>query len=40
MHLLIWGKLPTPEQKKSLRRKLAAEMKPLPSVVNVIQSFS
>jgi len=39
IHLLIWGKLPTPEQKMTLRRKLAAEMKPFPCVVNVIQSF-
>ncbi|KKA21090.1 Citrate synthase [Rasamsonia emersonii CBS 393.64] len=39
IHLLIWGKLPTPEQKNTLRRKLAAAMKPYPNVINVIQSF-
>lgn len=39
IHLLIWGKLPTPEQKTSLRSKLAAEMKAYPAVIDVIQSF-
>lgn len=39
IHLLIWGKLPTPAQKKTLRRKLAAGMKPNQRVIDVIQSF-
>ncbi|PWY94484.1 citrate synthase [Aspergillus sclerotioniger CBS 115572] len=39
IHLLIWGKLPTPVQKQTLRRKLASEMKPHPCVVDVIRSF-
>lgn len=39
MHLLIWGKLPTPAQKITLRRKLAAEMKAHQCVIDVIQAF-
>ncbi|PYI11618.1 citrate synthase [Aspergillus sclerotiicarbonarius CBS 121057] len=39
IHLLIWGKLPTPVQKQILRQKLVAEMKPHPCVVDVIHSF-
>ena len=39
VHLLIFGKLPTAEQKKNLRRKLANEMKAFPSVVSAIHSF-
>jgi citrate synthase len=39
IHLLIFGNLPTPQEKKAFRRSLAAEMKPHQTVVDVIRAF-
>ncbi|KAI0485176.1 citrate synthase [Xylariaceae sp. FL0804] len=39
MHLLIWGTLPTPEQKTSLRRRLASHMKAPQPVRDAIKAF-
>lgn len=39
MHLLIWGTIPTREQKINLRRKLASHMKAPQSVQDVIKAF-
>ncbi|PYI31474.1 citrate synthase [Aspergillus indologenus CBS 114.80] len=39
IYLLIWGKLPTPSQKQTFRRKLAKEMKAPQCVVDVIKVF-
>ncbi|KAF5232796.1 hypothetical protein FANTH_12807 [Fusarium anthophilum] len=39
VHLIIWGTLPTQEQKINLRRKLASHMKPPKSVENAIKAF-
>lgn len=39
MHLLIWGTLPTPEQKTSFRRKLASHMKAPQPVKDAIKAF-
>ncbi|KAF5578575.1 citrate synthase [Fusarium subglutinans] len=39
VHLIIWGSLPTQEQKMNLRRKLASHMKPPQSVENAIKAF-
>jgi citrate synthase len=39
MHLLIWGKLPTLEQKIQFRRSMARAAAPPQSVVDVISAF-
>ncbi|KAI1324475.1 citrate synthase [Xylariaceae sp. FL0255] len=39
MHLLIWGHLPSAEEKEALRKKLFAELEVPQSVINIIQSF-
>lgn len=39
MHLLIWGTVPTQEQKINFRRKLASHMKAPQSVKDVIKAF-
>ncbi|CVL08653.1 related to citrate synthase [Fusarium mangiferae] len=39
VHLIIWGTLPTQEQKMNLRRKLASHMKPPPAVETAIKAF-
>lgn len=38
-YLLIWGKLPTPEEKETFRKQLAVEMHPPQMVSDVIHSF-
>ncbi|TIA07797.1 citrate synthase [Aureobasidium pullulans] len=40
VHLLIWGSLPSPEQKSTLRRKLAAHMTAPKSVIDTIKAFA
>lgn len=39
VHLLIWGHIPSNEEKTRLRRAFAASAVPPPSVVNVVQAF-
>lgn len=39
-HLLIWGNLPTPEQKRTFRANMAKEMVPDPSVMRAVRSFA
>ncbi|KAH7183656.1 citrate synthase [Fusarium flagelliforme] len=39
VHLIIWGKLPTKEQKSNLRRKLASYMKAPQAVEDAIKAF-
>ena len=40
VHLMVWGKLPSPEEKESLRSKLAIAMLRVPEeVTRVIQAF-
>jgi len=39
VHLIIWGKLPTKEQKSDLRRKLASYMKAPQAVEDAIKAF-
>ncbi|KAI1080949.1 citrate synthase [Whalleya microplaca] len=39
LHLLIWGHLPSSQEKMKVRSALAAEMNPPQSVVDTIQSF-
>lgn len=39
MHLLIWGQLPTLEQKIQFRRSMARAAAPPQSVVDVISAF-
>lgn len=38
-HLLIWGNLPTPEQKRQFRANMAKEMVPDPSVMRAVRAF-
>ncbi|KAF2197442.1 citrate synthase [Delitschia confertaspora ATCC 74209] len=40
VHLLVWGKLPTPDQKLKFRARLAEQMVPDKSVISVVQAFS
>ena len=40
IHLLIWGTLPSPEQKENLRRRLASHMKAPQSVKDTIKTFA
>lgn len=39
-HLLIWGNLPTPEQKRQFRANMAKEMVPDPSVNRAVRAFA
>ena len=39
MHLLIWGHLPSPEEKSTLRQALAQAMVAPQCVVDVIRAF-
>lgn len=39
MHLLIWGHLPSQEEKDHVRQVMAKAMNPPDSVVNVISAF-
>jgi citrate synthase len=39
MHLLIWGQLPTPEQKTNTRNIMSKAAVPPQSVVDVITAF-
>ena len=40
LHLMVWGKYPTPSQRESLRKTLALLMMDIPTTVfEVIESF-
>ncbi|KAK4168382.1 putative citrate synthase [Cladorrhinum sp. PSN259] len=39
LHLLIWGQLPTPSEKKAIRAAISAAQMPLKSVISTISAF-